>query len=101
MAGDFQLGTWTVYPQCNRLAGDGGDNIQVEPKAMQVLVVLADRYPEVVTKKQLLESVWPNVFVTDDVLKRSIFALRRAFKDDPKAPCIIETIPKSGYRLMA
>jgi len=44
--------------------------------------------------------VWPDTFVTDDVLTRCISELRRALEDDPKEPSFIETIPKRGYRLL-
>jgi hypothetical protein len=43
--------------------------------------------------------VWPNTVVTEDVLKRCIGELRRAFEDDARDPRIIETISKRGYRL--
>ena len=100
MACDFNLGLWAVFPLRNRI-DDGERAIQLEPKVMQVLVCLAKRHPSVVTKQELLETVWPNVFVTDDVLKRSIFELRKALNDDSKAPKLIETIPRTGYRLIA
>jgi hypothetical protein len=68
---------------------------------MRVLVELAERAGEVVPKQRLLDSVWPDTFVGDDVLSRTIFELRRVFEDDPKSPRFIQTIPKSGYRLVA
>src|SRR5215472_2118576 len=42
-----------------------------------------------------------DTFVTDDVLTRSISALRRAFHDSAQQPRFIQTIPKGGYRLIA
>src|SRR5262249_1202560 len=44
---------------------------------------------------------WPNTVVTEDVLKRCIAELRRAFDDDARNPRFIETISKRGYRLVA
>ena len=67
---------------------------------MSVLVCLAEHKCEVVSKEQLLATVWPDTFVTDDVLKRSISELRKALGDDTKEPRFIETIPKGGYRLL-
>src|SRR5690349_3580977 len=66
---------------------------------MQVLVYLAE-HPGVVSKDQLISSVWPNVFVSDDVLPGCVSALRKAFNDNARRPTVIETIHKSGYRLL-
>src|SRR6185295_4464212 len=68
---------------------------------MHVLVCLAEHPGEVVAKEHLIRTVWPDTFVTDDVLTRSISELRRVFGDDAKEPRVIQTIPKSGYRLIA
>ena len=77
------------------------ESIRLEPKAMQVLVHLAEHAGEVVPKERLISAVWTDTFVTDDVLTRAISGLRRVFCDDAKAPQVIQTIPKGGYRLMA
>ena len=68
---------------------------------MQVLVCLAAQAGQVVPKERLMRTVWPDTFVGDDVLTRSISELRRVFGDDVKEPRFIQTIPKSGYRLIA
>src|SRR5262245_19874435 len=68
---------------------------------MQVLVCLAAAQGDVVSKDDLIRKVWSGTFVTDDVLKRCVAELRKAFDDDPKNPSVIETIPKVGYRLVA
>lgn len=67
---------------------------------MEVLVCLSRANGNVVSKEQLIRQVWPDTFVTDDVLKGSIWQLRKAFQDDSKHPQVIETIPKGGYRLL-
>jgi TolB-like protein/DNA-binding winged helix-turn-helix (wHTH) protein len=67
---------------------------------MEVLACLADHAPKPVSKEELLQTIWPDTFVGDDVLKGSISELRRVFEDDAKHPRIIQTIAKRGYRLM-
>jgi len=96
--GDFRIGGWLVSPALNQI-GSNGSSTRVEPKAMQVLVYLAE-HPGVVSKEQLISSVWPGVFVSDDVLPGCISALRKAFNDNARRPTVIETIHKSGYRLL-
>jgi len=68
---------------------------------MEVLVLLASRAGEAVSRDELLETIWPGVFVTDHALNRCVSRLRKLFDDDPRAPRVIETIPKAGYRLVA
>ena len=98
MDGDFRIGEWLVSPALNQISRDGM-NARVEPKAMRVLVYLAE-HPGVVSKEQLISAVWPDVFVSDDVLPGCISALRKTLNDDARRPKIIETIHKGGYRLL-
>ncbi|HKW64827.1 MAG TPA: tetratricopeptide repeat protein [Candidatus Acidoferrum sp.] len=100
MQGDFRIGKWLIQPQMNMLQANGATK-HVEPKAMQVLVYLSEHTDEVITKERLIGAVWADTFVTDDVLTRCISELRKAFEDDAKNPQVIETIPRSGYRLVA
>ena len=98
MQGDFQVGEWRVSPSLNTISG-GDTATRVEPKVMQVLVCLA-RHEGVVSKDQLIAEVWPDTFVSDDVLPGAVSALRKAFQDNARSPRVIETIHKSGYRLL-
>lgn len=95
---DFRLADCLVQPQLNRVTRNG-ETAQIEPKMMRVLVCLAERAEQVVTRDELLEKVWSDVFVGEQVLSRSISELRKVLADDAKT--IIETIPKTGYRLIA
>ena len=101
----MQHGFWIgeshhVEPSLNSVTGPSG-TIRLEPKVMQVLVCLAAEAGQVVPKGRLMRTVWPDTFVGDDVLTRSISELRRVFGDDVRGPRFIQTIPKSGYRLIA
>jgi len=98
--GDFRLGSWLVKPGLNSVSRNG-TSVQLEPKVMGVLVCLAAHAPEPVSKDKLLQTVWPNTFVGEGVLVRSIFELRRVFEDEAKEPRVIQTIAKKGYRLVA
>jgi DNA-binding winged helix-turn-helix (wHTH) protein len=98
--GDFRIDDWLIQPQINSVE-KAGRTWHLEPKVMQVLVHLASHPNEVLSKDRLLEAVWHNTFVGDDVLVRCISELRYVFGDDPKSARVIQTIPKSGYRLIA
>ena len=97
---EFHVGDWSVHPTLNRLSRNG-EEVRVEPKVMQVLEVLAETPSEVVTRETLVARVWPDVFVSEDVLHRAIRELRRIFGDDTNNPTYVETIRKRGYRLIA
>jgi TolB-like protein/DNA-binding winged helix-turn-helix (wHTH) protein len=96
----FRLASWLVRPSLN-IVSRNRITVQLEPKLMAVLVCLAEHAGEPVSKEQLLQSVWPDTFVGEGVLTRSIFELRRLFEDDAKEPRVIQTIAKRGYRLVA
>lgn len=100
MEGDFRLGEWLICPLLNTVQRDG-TTVRLEQKFMQVLVCLAGRPSEVISKDELIRTVWADTFVTDDVLTRAVSELRRILKDDAKQPHIIETVAKNGYRLIA
>jgi Tol biopolymer transport system component/DNA-binding winged helix-turn-helix (wHTH) protein len=98
-AGDFRLAGRVVQPATNRVSFEGA-TVTLEPKIMQVLLRLAASPLDVVTKEDLLASVWNGTFVTEDVLTRAVGELRKLFTDDAVRPRVIETIRKRGYRLL-
>jgi TolB-like protein/DNA-binding winged helix-turn-helix (wHTH) protein/tetratricopeptide (TPR) repeat protein len=98
--GGFRIGHWRVEPRLNTVFRNG-TSVHLEPKIMEVLVCLAGHAGEPVPKEKLLQAVWSDTFVTDDVLKRSISELRRVFEDDARDPHVIQTVAKRGYRLLA
>ncbi len=101
MQNNFRIGDLHhVEPSLNSVTGPAGTT-RLEPKVMQVLVCLTAQAGQVVPKERLMRTVWPDTFVGDDVLTRCISELRRVFGDEVKEPRFIQTIPKSGYRLIA
>ncbi len=68
---------------------------------MEVLVVLAQNAGEVVSKDDLKSTVWSGVIITENVITRAISSLRRLLEDRASSPIYIETISKTGYRLVA
>jgi pimeloyl-ACP methyl ester carboxylesterase len=78
-----------------------GAPVPLTPKAFALLHYLAARPGQLITKKELLDNVWPDVFVGDAVLKTTIRDLRKALHDDPHTPRFIETAHRRGYRFVA
>ena len=79
----------------------GDDEIKLEPKVMQLLTYLAGRHGEVVSRRELEAEVWSGALVTDDAVTRAVIKLRKALGDDARHPRYVETIAKTGYRLIA
>lgn len=101
MINDFRLADWLVQPELNTLVSRDGQAQRQEPKVMALLVCLAERAGEVVTKESLIQSVWADRFVSDEVLTTTMFELRKALGDEAKNPRFIQTVPRKGYRLIA
>lgn len=95
----FYLGDWLVEPLKGTI-DRGGTTKRVEPKVMDVLVCLASDPGEVCRREELLECVWGDVVVSEEVLTRCISELRSALGDTGKTRNYIQTLPKRGYRLL-
>ncbi len=96
----FLVAGWEVSPDTLRIK-KGDKSSKIEPKVMQVLVFLAERHGEVVSREELEDHIWQGTIVGYDAVTNTVIKLRKAFGDSPKNPSVIETISKSGYRLIA
>jgi Tol biopolymer transport system component/DNA-binding winged helix-turn-helix (wHTH) protein len=97
---NFTAGEALIQPSLNRISIQGRI-AQVEPKVMQVLVLMAERPGAVITRETFLDTVWAGTIADDYLLNRAVSELRKIFDDDPQTPRYIETIRKGGYRLIA
>ena len=73
-----------------------GEVIALPPKAVEVLAELVKRPGEVVGKKELMETVWPETFVEEANVNQMVFLLRRALRNNRTE--YISTVPRRGYR---
>jgi DNA-binding winged helix-turn-helix (wHTH) protein/tetratricopeptide (TPR) repeat protein len=96
----FRIGDCLIEPRQNRISR-GDTEVRLEPRVMDVLVCLAARAGEVVSRDALNQQVWGNIVVTDQALTNCVSELRHHLGDDRSANRVIETIPKRGYRLVA
>lgn len=103
LAQGFQLGEFRIDPNAGEVSGPGGRE-KLDPKVMDVLVMLAQGAGHVVLREDLLSRLWPNAVVTDESLSRCIYELRRQLSlagGDERYKAMLETVPKRGYRLNA
>ncbi len=78
-----------------------GQPVTLPPKDLETLLVLVERAGHIVEKKELLEKVWPGVFIEEGNLARHIFNLRQVLGEREDGRKYIETIPRRGYRFIA
>lgn len=71
---------------------------RLQPQTLKVLVALARKRNQVVTRSELVDSCWDGKIIGDDVINRSILMLRQFA--ERAGGFAIETVPKSGYRLV-
>ena len=93
--GDFRLDPSSGRVYC------GDTTVPLTPKAFALLQFLAASPDRLISKQELLDAVWPNVFVGDAVLKSTIRELRKVLGDDAGTPKYIETAHRRGYRFIA
>jgi TolB-like protein/DNA-binding winged helix-turn-helix (wHTH) protein len=91
---------WRIAVESNRIACDGVEQ-KLEPRSMELLAYLARRPGQVVSRAEIEDQVWHGRVVSYEALSGTIAKIRKAFGDTGKEHRIIETIPKSGYRLIA
>lgn len=96
-ASDFDLGPLHVQPSILQVQL-GGECRTIEPRVMQVMVLLANERGSVVSRDRLIECCWGGRIVSEDAINRSIAKVRRLGEDSGAFE--IETIPRVGYRLL-
>jgi len=74
-----------------------GTNVHLSPKAFELLAALIDRRPNAVSKKDLLDALWPSTFVAESNLAALVNEIRRALGDEAVRPRFVRTVPRFGY----
>lgn len=93
----FRIGDWEVLPM-RRVMRCGDTEIAPEPKVWGVLMALAERGGDVVTRDELIDEVWGGRLTADEPINRCISQLRKHFGD--KRPYrYIKPVTGSGYLL--
>jgi transcriptional activator of cad operon len=94
------IGAWEVNQAANSISSPSG-TAELEPRVMDLLMLLAAKPGDVVLKEEIVETLWGNVHVNEDALTRCVFKLRKVLGDDARNPKYIATVSKRGYRLIA
>jgi DNA-binding winged helix-turn-helix (wHTH) protein len=95
----FRIGAAEVRPGTREVLGPGGREV-IEPKVMQVLLMLAAAKGEVVTRDALVSECWDGRAVSEDAISRVVQRLRRLSEGPAAGAFQIKTVHKVGYRLL-
>ncbi len=96
----LRIGEWTVHPALDCISR-GTETQKLEPRAMRLLLCLADSAGAVVSVDRLLAEVWADVVVGSASVYQTVSQLRKNLGDVDPSPTYIATIPRKGYRLVA
>jgi len=94
----YEFGPFRVDPEKETVVR-AGEPVSLTPKTFQILLVLIRNSNDVVTKDDLMKTVWPDTFVEEANLSRNVFMLRKALGDTADDRRYIVTVPGRGYRL--
>ena len=96
----FRFGDWAVFPNEHRLQR-GDEIVRLEPKVMQLLLMLVSRHNQACSRNDLLDQLWPSAETGDSSLTRAISELRKALGDQLDTPHYIDTVHRIGYKAIA
>ena len=90
-----------VFDPTTRQLLEGTREVHLSPKSFDLLQLLIEHRPALVTKTELQDRVWPDVAVLEANVANAIAEIRRVLGDDPKSPRYICTVSRRGYRFCA
>jgi Tol biopolymer transport system component/DNA-binding winged helix-turn-helix (wHTH) protein len=96
----FRFGPFVLDAR-RRLLWREGTLVPLTPRAFEILATLIERHPDVVTKDELIERIWPDTAVGENTLTRHISTLRKALEERPEEHQYIVTVPGHGYQFVA
>src|SRR5215813_6944378 len=96
----IEFGPFTLWAKERRLERNGA-TVKLGSRALEILIVLAERAGEVVSNQELTARVWPDTTVEESGLRVHITALRKALRDGKNGARYVANVPGRGYSLVA
>ncbi|MEZ5472329.1 MAG: winged helix-turn-helix domain-containing protein [Marinicella sp.] len=96
----YQFGRFKIDPQTVRLS-QSGQPIELEPLAFETLLYLVENRQRVVAKDELLENIWKGRVLTEHVITRIIYLLRKVLDDSDSKESCLRTVRGKGYQFIA
>ncbi|MBS1790745.1 MAG: alpha/beta fold hydrolase [Acidobacteria bacterium] len=95
----YEFGPFRLDP-AERLLARGDQLLSLTPKALDTLIALVEHSRHIVTKEELMNRVWPDIYVEETNLAQHISMLRKILGEREDGGQYIETVPKRGYRFV-
>jgi DNA-binding winged helix-turn-helix (wHTH) protein len=89
-----------VVSTARRQLLEAGAPVPLIPRYFDLLVLLIERRHEAVHRREIFDSVWSDVVVSDGALSQAVRTLRRALADDPREPRFLRTVSRHGYQFV-
>ena len=93
----YRFGDFCVSP-ARRTLVRSGEELALIPRYLDLLILLLERRHEAVHRREIFETVWSDVVVSDGALSQAVRTLRRTLGDDSREPLYIRTVSRHGYR---
>jgi len=96
----YRFDDFLVDPDTWRLCKNG-DEVHLEPIVLKLLIHLISHRDRLVTRQELMDTVWGDTVISESALSKAVARLRKALDDDSAAPRYLETVHSQGYRFIA
>ena len=96
----YRFDDFVADPETWRLSRDGQE-IHLEPVVLKLLIYLIANRERLVTRQELMDTVWGDTVISESALTKAVARLRKALDDDSATHRYLETVRSRGYRFVA
>jgi TolB-like protein len=96
----YRFDGFVVDPEAWRLSR-AGQEIPLDPKVLKLLIYLINNNDRLVTRQELMDTVWGDTVISESALTKAVARLRKALGDDSATHRYLETVRSQGYRFIA
>ena len=96
----YRFDDFVVDPETWRLSR-GGQEIHLEPVVLNLLIYLISHRDRLVTRRELMDTVWGDTVISESAVNQAVARLRKALGDDSATHRYLETVHSKGYRFIA
>ncbi|MDJ0910272.1 MAG: winged helix-turn-helix domain-containing protein [Woeseiaceae bacterium] len=96
----YRFDDFLVDPETWKLTR-AGDEVHLEPVVLKLLIYLISHRDRLVTRQELMDTVWGDTVISESALSQAVARVRRALGDDPASPRYLETVHSQGFRFIA